>query len=108
MPQQVPVVLHGRRQEGRPVPTTPFRSGIDAVLLGVALAWGSSYLLAKDLTVVAPVVVVLALRCVISALALAAVCLLRRVAVPRGGELWDGVLLGCTQVAVLTLETFGV
>lgn len=92
------------------MPTSPFRSGsaIDAVLLGVALVWGSSYLVAKDLTVVAPVVVVLALRYVISALALAAVCLMRRVAIPRGGELWVGVLLGCTQAAVLTLETFGV
>ena len=32
----------------------------DLVLLGVALVWGSSYLVAKDLTVVAPVLVVLA------------------------------------------------
>lgn len=84
------------------------RSGVDAVLLGVALVWGSSYLAAKELTAVAPVVVVLALRYVISAVALAAVGVVRRVPFPRGRELHAGVLLGCTQAAVLTLETFGV
>lgn len=84
------------------------RSGVDAVLLGVALVWGSSYLVAKELTAVVPVVVVLALRYVISALALAAVGAVRRVPFPRGRELQVGVLLGCTQAAVLVLETFGV
>lgn len=88
--------------------TTRSRSAVDAVLLGVALVWGSSYLAAKELTTVAPVLVVLALRYVISAVALGAVCLVRRVPFPRGRELWVGVLLGGTQAAVLTLETFGV
>ncbi|OZB50461.1 MAG: EamA family transporter [Cellulomonas sp. 14-74-6] len=92
--------------QGRPVLTT--RSAVDAVLLGVALVWGTSYLAAKELTAVAPVLVVLALRYVISAVALGAVCLVRRVPVPRGRELWVGALLGGTQAAVLTLETFGV
>ncbi|WP_263731761.1 DMT family transporter [Cellulomonas sp. SG140] len=88
--------------------TTRSRSAVDAVLLGVALVWGSSYLVAKELTAVAPVVVVLALRYVISAVALAAVGMARRMPLPRGAELCTGMLLGCTQAAVLTLETFGV
>lgn len=83
-------------------------STVDAVLLGVALVWGSSYLVAKDLTAVAPVLVVLALRYVLSAAALVAVGVGRRTGLPRGGHLWVGVLLGCTQAAVLVLETFGV
>jgi len=90
------------------VSITRSRSAVDAVLLGVALVWGSSYLVAKELTTVAPVLVVLALRYVISAVALGAVCLVRRVPFPLGRELRVGVLLGCTQAAVLTLETFGV
>ncbi len=80
----------------------------DAVLMGVALVWGSSYLVAKDLTAAAPVVVVLALRYWISAVTLGLVY-------QRGGEkisgpreVGVGVLLGCTQAAVLTLETYGV
>ncbi|NEK96339.1 DMT family transporter [Modestobacter muralis] len=80
----------------------------DAVLLGVALVWGSSYLVAKDLTDLAPVLVVLALRYVLSAAALGVVCRRARERTPRGRELAVGVLLGCTQAAVLTLETFGV
>ncbi|GAA3555783.1 DMT family transporter [Microlunatus spumicola] len=80
----------------------------DLVLLGVALVWGSSYLVAKDLTVVAPVVVVLTLRYVISAVALAVVRGGTRAPRPGRRELGVGVLLGVTQAAVLTLETFGV
>ena len=76
--------------------------------MGVAMVWGSSYLVAKDLTVVAPVLVVLAVRYVISAAALGVVCRRAREGMPRGEELAVGVLLGCTQAAVLTLETFGV
>ena len=80
----------------------------DAVLMGVALVWGSSYLVAKDLTAVAPVVVVLALRYAISAVALGVVCGRARARLPGAREIGVGVLLGCTQAAVLTLETFGV
>jgi drug/metabolite transporter (DMT)-like permease len=76
--------------------------------MGVAVVWGSSYLVAKDLTVAAPVLVVLALRYVLSAAALGVVCRRARGRVPRGSDLAVGVLLGCTQAAVLTLETFGV
>ena len=82
----------------------------DLVLLVVALAWGSSYLAAKDVVSVAPAVVVLALRYAISAVG--AVVLVpfatgsrRR---PNRSEVSTGIVLGCTQAAVLTLETFGV
>jgi drug/metabolite transporter (DMT)-like permease len=80
----------------------------DAVLMAVALVWGSSYLVAKDLTVAAPVLVVLALRYVLSAAALGLVCRRTRTRLPGAREAGVGVLLGCTQAAVLTLETFGV
>jgi drug/metabolite transporter (DMT)-like permease len=92
------------------VQTTGVRAerATDVVLLGVAVVWGSSYLVAKDLTVVAPVLVVLALRHLLSAAALGLVCRRTRAAVPGATELGVGVLLGCTQTAVLTLETFGV
>jgi drug/metabolite transporter (DMT)-like permease len=78
------------------------------VLLGVAVVWGSSYLVAKDLTDVAPVLVVLALRYVLSAAALGVLCRRAEERAPRGRKLAVGVLLGCSQAAVLTLETFGV
>ena len=76
--------------------------------MGVALVWGSSYLVAKDLTVAAPVLVVLALRYALSAAALGVVCRRTRARSSGVGELGVGALLGCTQAAVLTLETFGV
>lgn len=80
----------------------------DLVLMGVALVWGSSYLVAKDLTLAAPVLVVLALRYAISAVALGLVCRGARERLPGRRELAVGVVLGLTQAAVLTLETFGV
>ncbi|WP_433225076.1 DMT family transporter [Microtetraspora malaysiensis] len=81
----------------------------DAVLLLVALVWGSSYLAAKTATVVLPVLAVLFARYAISALACGAL-----VAFRRRGRRWTraevrvGSLLGVTQAAVLVLETYGV
>lgn len=80
----------------------------DLVLMGVALVWGSSYLVAKDLTTAAPILVVLALRYAISAVALGVVCRRTRATVTGWRELGVGVVLGLTQAAVLVLETFGV
>ena len=76
--------------------------------MGVALVWGSSYLVAKDLTAAAPIVVVLALRYLISTAALGLVCWRTGAEIAGAGEIVVGVLLGCTQAAVLTLETYGV
>jgi len=81
----------------------------DAVLLLVALVWGSSYLAAKTATVALPVLAVLFARYTISALACGAL-----VASRRGRRRWTraevrvGSLLGVTQAAVLVLETYGV
>lgn len=80
----------------------------DLALMAVALVWGSSYLVAKDLTLVAPILVVLALRYAISAVALLAVCRGTRAPCPFRRQLVVGGVLGLTQASVLTLETFGV
>ncbi|WP_225847032.1 DMT family transporter [Streptomyces sp. HPF1205] len=84
----------------------------DAVLLLVAIVWGSSYLAAKTATSALPVLVVLLLRYAISAAACLAL-----VAGRRGGpgrrwftreEARAGLVLGVTQASVLVLETYGV
>ncbi|MEU6225434.1 DMT family transporter [Streptomyces sp. NPDC047042] len=90
----------------------------DAVLLLVALVWGSSYLSAQTATSALPVLVVLFARYAVSALA----CLGVVAAGGRGKErgrgsgsrLWTreevraGLPLGVTQAAVLVVETYGV
>ncbi|WP_431039328.1 DMT family transporter [Streptomyces sp. P6-2-1] len=79
----------------------------DAVLVLVALVWGSSYLVAKSATAVLPVLAVLFARYALGALACGAVTLVRRRAWTRT-EVRAGGLLGVTQAAVLVLETYGV
>ncbi|MFE3830643.1 DMT family transporter [Streptomyces sp. NPDC059092] len=79
----------------------------DAVLLLVALVWGSSYLAAKTATVALPVLAVLFARYAISALACGALVAMRRRVWTRD-EVRTGSLLGVTQAAVLVLETYGV
>jgi drug/metabolite transporter (DMT)-like permease len=80
----------------------------DAVLLLVALVWGSSYLSAQTAVAALPVLLVLFAR-----YALAALPSLGLVAA-RGGLRWTrdevraGVPLGLTQAAVLVVETYGV
>ncbi|MFF4543820.1 DMT family transporter [Streptomyces sp. NPDC001435] len=80
----------------------------DAVLLLVALVWGSSYLSAQTAVAALPVLLVLFAR-----YALAALPCLGLVAA-RGGPRWTrdevraGVPLGLTQAAVLVVETYGV
>jgi len=81
----------------------------DAVLLLVAVVWGSSYLAAKTATSDLPVLVVLFARYGISAIA----CLTLVAARRRHGrftreEVRVGASLGVTQAAVLVLETYGV
>jgi drug/metabolite transporter (DMT)-like permease len=81
----------------------------DAVLLLVAVVWGSSYLSARTATAALPVLLVLFARYALSALACLAV-----VAARRGPRRWSrdelraGVPLGLTQAAVLIVETYGV
>ncbi|MFF3308645.1 DMT family transporter [Streptomyces sp. NPDC002952] len=81
----------------------------DAVLLLVALVWGSSYLSAQTATAVLPVLVVLFARYALSALAcLGLVAVDRRSGGWTRDELRVGVPLGITQAAVLVVETYGV
>ncbi|MFF3349120.1 DMT family transporter [Streptomyces sp. NPDC002779] len=81
----------------------------DAVLLLVAIVWGSSYLSAQTATAALPVLLVLFARYALSALACLGVVLSR-----RGARRWTrdelraGVPLGLTQAAVLIVETYGV
>ncbi|MGW9404162.1 DMT family transporter [Arthrobacter sp. NPDC055585] len=81
---------------------------VDLLLLLVAMVWGSSYLAAKTLTATVGVTVILSLRFLITALALAAIWLIwnRRRTTRR--EAATGVVLGFTQAAVLILETHGI
>ncbi|MER5178430.1 DMT family transporter [Streptomyces sp. NPDC002896] len=81
----------------------------DVVLLAVAVVWGSSYLTAKTATDATPVLIVLFLRYLISALAcVAVVAALRKPRLFTRDEISYGSLLGLTQAAVLALETYGV
>ncbi|UQU62718.1 DMT family transporter [Couchioplanes caeruleus] len=77
----------------------------DLLLLIVAVVWGSSYLAAQTLVLAGGVLAVLALRFLVSAIALAPAMAVRR---PSPAELRTGTLLGLTQAAVLVLETYGV
>lgn len=82
--------------------------GIDVALLAVAVVWGASYLVAKDLTVAASVPAVLSWRFLVASLALGVLWAWRVRRLPGRAELWTGALLGLTQAAVLFLETYGV
>jgi drug/metabolite transporter (DMT)-like permease len=81
---------------------------VDVLLLGVAAVWGSSYLSAKVLVVAGGVLAVLALRYLVSAVAMAVVCAARRPRRPGRREIAVGLGLGVTQAGVLALETYGV
>ncbi|WP_436534158.1 DMT family transporter [Actinoplanes sp. HUAS TT8] len=77
----------------------------DLLLLAVAVVWGSSYLTAKTLAVAGGVLVLLAMRFLISAAAMLPILAVRRITRP---ELGTGILLGVTQASVLLIETYGV
>ncbi|MGW0331015.1 DMT family transporter [Streptomyces sp. NPDC003011] len=85
----------------------------DAVLLLVALVWGSSYLSAQTATAALPVLLVLLVRYALSAVACLGLVAVRGGA-RRGSPRWTraelraGVPLGLTQAAVLVVETYGV
>lgn len=102
------VVLHrvDGESEGVRRPLPPLF--IDLLLLAVAAAWGASFLSAKGLAAEVGVAPALALRFLVASAALAAICGLRRERMPRGRGLAIAVLLGCSQAAVIGLETWGV
>lgn len=81
----------------------------DAVLLLVAVVWGSSYLSAQTATFALPVLTVLFARYALSALACLGLVAARRGPRPwTRDELRAGLPLGVTQAAVLVVETYGV
>ncbi|RIX31064.1 DMT family transporter [Amnibacterium setariae] len=84
------------------------RPAADLLLVAVAAVWGASFLAAKDLSAVVGVPSAIALRFLVAALACGGLCLLRRERLPRGRGLAVALLLGCSQAAVIGLETWGV
>lgn len=83
-------------------------SVVDLLLLAVAAVWGASFVSAKDLVAEAGVAGTVALRFLVAAAALGLLCLIRRERLPRGRGLVTAALLGCSQAAVIGLETWGV
>jgi len=81
---------------------------VDALLIAVAAVWGASFLSAKELAGEVGVAPAVALRFLVAAAALGVICLIRRERMPRGRGLAIAALLGCSQAAVIGLETWGV
>ena len=84
------------------------RSLVDPLLIGVTAVWGASFLSAKDLAAETGVPSAVALRFLVAAAATALLCLARRDRLPTGRGLVIAVMLGCSQAAVIGLETWGV
>ncbi|WP_427132822.1 DMT family transporter [Pseudarthrobacter sp. S9] len=83
------------------------RYRVDLLLLFVAAAWGSTYLVAKELVAPGSVVALLALRMLLAAAIMAAIVTVRRKCVAHS-ELLAGVLIGVLLSAVFAFETFGI
>ncbi|WP_316312464.1 DMT family transporter, partial [Clavibacter michiganensis] len=81
---------------------------VDLLLLAVAAVWGASFLAAKDLAAETGVPAAVALRFLVAAGATGLVCVARRERLPRGRGLLIAAALGCSQAAVIGLETWGV
>ena len=90
------------------VPRRPPAASVDLLLLAVAAVWGASFLAAKDLAAEVGVPAAVALRFLVAAAALGLLCLARRERLPRGRGLVVAAVLGCSQAAVIGLETWGV
>ncbi|TLH73370.1 EamA/RhaT family transporter [Mycolicibacterium cosmeticum] len=80
---------------------------VDSALLAVAVAWGSSYLAAKEIVTADSVFGFLAMRFGIATLALALLMGTRLRRIGRA-EIWSGMLFGAILAAVLVCETYGV
>jgi drug/metabolite transporter (DMT)-like permease len=81
---------------------------VDILLVGVAAVWGASFLAAKDLAAVTGVPSAVALRFLVAVIAVGLICLVRRERLPRGRGLLIAAGLGCSQAAIIGLETWGV
>jgi drug/metabolite transporter (DMT)-like permease len=80
---------------------------VDASLLAVAVVWGSTYLVAKELVQPDTVVAVLAIRFLVTVAAMLPFCLHRLRRATRE-EFCTGVLLGGILASVFAFETFGI
>lgn len=79
---------------------------VDLALLGVAVVWGASYLVAKSITPFASVPAMLAIRFTIAGLIMMAVWLFRREPFSRA-DVVLGTLFGVTQASIMLVETYG-
>ena len=91
-----------------PVPAAIRRLLPDAVLLGVAVVWGGSYLGTKDLAAASSAAAVLCGRFVPAAVILLAISAARGRLPGLRGMLRPGLVLGALRAATLALETIGV
>lgn len=80
---------------------------VDFLLLGVAAAWGSTYLTVKDLTRHAPILGLLSTRFALTTLFLGLV-VVRQWRSFGKRELFVGTVLGLTQAFIIFLEALGV
>ncbi|MCL3819583.1 DMT family transporter [Aeromicrobium wangtongii] len=83
------------------------RFRVDLLLFMVAAAWGSTYLVAKELVTPSSVVALLALRMLLAATIMGAIVAARRRPV-TAAELQVGVFLGGLLAGVFVFETFGI
>lgn len=80
---------------------------VDALLLAVAVAWGSTYWVAKELVSQDTVLAVLGVRMTLTAAALGLILVLMRKRLQKA-EAAIGCLLGLLLSTVFTFETFGI
>ncbi|WP_208641906.1 DMT family transporter [Arthrobacter oryzae] len=83
------------------------RFRVDLLLLLVAVSWGSTYLVAKELVTAGTVLALLAARMLLAAGVMAAVAGVRRKPLTRK-EVFAGVPIGVLLAAVFVLDTFGI
>ncbi|RKR73302.1 drug/metabolite transporter (DMT)-like permease [Frondihabitans australicus] len=83
------------------------RSRVDLLLLVVAVSWGSTYLVAKELLSADAVVALLAVRLSLAGILLCFVTLIRGRG-PDLGEIGRGSVLGLVLATVFAFETFGI
>jgi drug/metabolite transporter (DMT)-like permease len=82
-------------------------SVVDALLLAVAVAWGSTYWVAKELVSQDTVLAVLAVRMILTAVALGLILVVMRKRLKKT-EAAVGCVLGLLLSTVFTFETFGI
>ena len=79
---------------------------IDITILSVAVVWGASYLAARELTKVASIGGLLAVRFLLAGLVLALIWLIKRERFSKTDALL-GTVFGLTQASIMWVETWG-